>query len=55
MSARPPLWVKCPVCHHLSAMLDISLSRQQPHYECEECGHAWEMPRPEPPVRPKKK
>jgi hypothetical protein len=29
-------------------MLDIALSRQEDHYECQDCGHVWMQPSPAP-------
>jgi transposase-like protein len=49
---RPPLWVQCPSCQHVTGMLDISLSRRgENHYECDECGHVWTQT-PTAPSRP---
>lgn len=44
---RRPLWVECPACQRIAAMLNVSLSRRRDnHYECEDCGHLWTAPDP---------
>jgi transposase-like protein len=45
---RPSFWVKCPACQRVTGMLDISLSRREDHYECQDCGHVWMQPSPAP-------
>jgi transposase-like protein len=38
---RPSFWVRCPDCQRVTGVLDIALSRQEDHYECQDCGHVW--------------